>query len=273
MDNNNSVYCDGMLEIILIAIIGSALAGIWDLKTTEVPDPIPMGMAAIGVLYWTGNWVVNSDASSLFISLIVGTALLAAGLLLYRKGQWGGADAWILAAIGYMIPVYNGSIFILPYLLNFMIVSIVYTVVYSIIVGLLHINVFRHVAKDFKQNAKIIVGIIGGAAIVTLLAANLLPNGLGIIRILPLIVLLVLFWRYARVIEKKVFRKKIPVSKLKVGDVLESSKWVGLTEQEVKKLRRTKRFVIVKDGMRFVPVFAITLVLTLLYGNLFFVIF
>ena len=74
-------------------------------------------------------------------------------------------------------------------------------------------------------------------------------------------------------IERRVFKKKIPTGRLSVGDVLENGNWVGLTERQVRKLKREKRYVVIKDGMRFVPVFAIALVLTLLFGNLFFVIF
>src|SRR3990167_4793233 len=148
-----------MIEIIIIlAVAGSIIAGLWDLKTTEVPDPLPIGMVAAGVLFWVANWLLTGDSYSLMISLGVGTALLAAGLLMYRKGQWGGADAWILAAIGYMIPVYRGELFIVPYLFNFMLVSIAYTVVYSLVIVLLHASVFRHVAKDFAQNIRILAG-------------------------------------------------------------------------------------------------------------------
>ena len=256
--------------IILIALIGSIIAGLWDLRTTEVPDPLPIGMVVIGIVYWVANWLITGDAASLIVSVAVGTALLAAGLLLYKKGQWGGADAWILAAIGYMIPVYNGELFILPYILNFMVVSIAYTVVYSLVVGMLHAGVFRHVAKDFAQNAKTIAAVPAAVLAVLLIASMYMPV-IGLApTLLALVVLLVMFWRYATVIEKHVFRKKIPTSKLRKGDVLETGNWIGLTDRQIKRLRRERRYVVIKDGMRFVPVFAIALALTLLYGNLFF---
>lgn len=262
-----------MIEIVILAIIGTALAGIWDLRTTEVPDQLPYGMIAVGIGYWVLNWVINGDIYSLAVSLLVGSLLLVFGLILYKRGQWGGADAWILAAIGYMIPVYSGSIFIIPYLMNFMIVAIAYTVVYALIIGLLHADVFRHLAKDLREKAKIIGAAIGGLVLAILLLSTQLPSALQLWRLVPLIFLLLVFWRYAVVLEGKVFKKKIPASKLRIGDVLEKGNWVGLTERQIKKIRRTKRFVTIKDGMRFVPVFAIALVLTLLYGNLFFMIF
>ena len=260
-----------MLEILLIAVAGSVLAGLWDLKTTEVPDQLPIGMVIVGIAYWIlqgflGDWYPFT------VSIIIGTTLLTVGLVMYKKGQWGGADAWILAAIGYMVPVYNG-IFILPYLMNFMLVSIFYTIAYSVIIGLLNRSVLKYVAKDFRENLKFILGVPAGVIIAILVASTSVPRIITLIpKLVPLIFLLLVFWRYAFVIEKHVFRKRIPVSKLRKGDVLEGGNWVGLTDQQIKKLRKQKHFVVVKDGMRFVPVFAIALVLTLLFGNLFFVI-
>ena len=264
-----------MIEIIIIlALAGSIIAGLWDLRTTEVPDPLPIGMVVAGIAFWMASWLLGGDLNSLLLSLGVGTALLAIGLLLYKKGQWGGADAWILAAIGYMVPVCRGELFIVPYLFNFMLVSIAYTVVYSLVIGLLHASVFRHVAKDFAQNIRILAGAPVIVLVVLLVASAQVPQIIGLApTIVPPIILLVLFWRYAVVIERRVFKKKIPTGRLSVGDVLENGNWVGLTERQVRKLKREKRYVVIKDGMRFVPVFAIALVLTLLFGNLFFVIF
>ena len=263
-----------MIEILIIAVLGTALAGLWDLRTTEVPDQLPYAMVGIGVIYWLGNWLLNGDSGPLVISLAVGTLLLALGMILYKKGQWGGADAWILAAIGYMIPLYNGSIFIVPYLFNFMLVSIAYTVIYALAIGLMNRSVFPYVAKDLRQNKKIVLGLPLAFLAVTFVISLVQPYaGLRFFNVFALIVLLVFFWRYATVIEKRIFRKKIPSSRLKAGDVLDDSKWVGLTNQQIKHLKKKKRFVVIKDGMRFVPVFVIALVVTLLFGNLFFIIF
>ncbi|HLD49111.1 MAG TPA: hypothetical protein VJB11_02005, partial [archaeon] len=86
--------------------------------------------------------------------------------------------------------------------------------------------------------------------------------------LLALASLMMPFWLYGRIIEKQVFRKKIPVSKLKVGDVIEDMKWIGLTAEEIKDISKKKKYVIVKEGIRFVPAFPIALAVTLIYGNL-----
>ncbi len=261
-----------MFDIILLALLLTALAGLWDLKTTEVPDEIPAIMIISGVAYWLIAASISGDIQPLVISLSAGTILLAAGLLLYKKGQWGGADAWILAAIGYMVPLFGNSIFIIPYIINFFIVSAVYMIVYAILLGLRNRHVFPLFLDDIRKNKKIL--LLPFAFLAFFLAITYFFVSLGYrVRILPVVeiflvlLFLTIFWRYGKVIEQHVFRKRIPVSRLKAGDVLEEMNWVGLTKQQAAAMKKKKKFVTIKEGVRFVPVFFLSLVVTLLYGN------
>jgi Flp pilus assembly protein protease CpaA len=263
-----------MIEIIILAAItGTTIAGLWDLKTTEVPDQLPYIMIGFGIAFWLVDGVMTGVFTPLIYSLTIGSVLLAVGLILYRKGQWGGADAWILAAIGYMIPLYSGVLFIIPYIMNFIVVSLFYTVIYAIAVGFLHPKSFKLFRKDVAKNVKLL--LIGPACLAGVIAAFLIT---GSVLIFPMIFLfsflsvMLVFWRYALVLEKNVFRKKVKVSKLRKGDVLEKGNWIGLTEKDIRKMKKSG-YVTIKDGIRFVPVFAIALVITLLCGNLFLLIF
>ncbi len=259
-----------MIEILIVIAIGTIIAGIWDLKTTEVPDELAIGLVVIGILYWLANWLLMGDFTSFMFSMLVGSILLGVGLLLYKKGQWGGADAWIMAAVGYSIPFYNGQLFIIPYVMNFMIVSIVYTVLYAGIMGFTNPKTLPLFKKDLKGNARMIsIPFIASVIVYLAYLSTNIRHLLPLSTVLISIFLVVIFWRYALVIEKHVFRKKISAKKLKVGDVLENMNWIGLTERQVRNLKKTRRQVVIKTGVRFVPVFAITLLLTLLYGNLF----
>jgi prepilin signal peptidase PulO-like enzyme (type II secretory pathway) len=76
-------------------------------------------------------------------------------------------------------------------------------------------------------------------------------------------------WIFVKTVEDVAFKKRILVSKLKVGDVLfESKVWEGISEKELKKIKASgKKFVWIKEGVRFAPVFPLALILTLLYGN------
>jgi len=266
-----------MFDIILLALLFTAVAGLWDLRTTEVPDELLAIMVISGVSYWLISASITSNVYPLFVSLGVGSLLLCLGLLLYRKGQWGGADAWILAGVGYMIPLYGAGLFVISYIMNFFIISAAYMIIYSFVMGMRNPYVFRIFAKDMKKNKKIL--LIPFAFLVFFLFLNYLTASLGyavrafpVIEMFALLLFLMVFWQYGRTVERHVFRKRIPVSRLKPGDVLDGMKWVGLTQRQVAAIREKKTHVVVKEGVRFVPVFFLSLAATLLWGNLLFMI-
>lgn len=259
-----------MIEII-IAVIGSAVAGLWDLKTTEVPDEIPILMVAAGIFLWFIA-ALNGNTTPFILSIAIGTAVLVLGLFLYKQGKWGGADAWIFAAILYLIPLYNNRIFILDYLSNLVWVSAAFTVIYALALGIINRHIFSHFLKDLRENSAIVIGLpavsAGGFAAIAYAIAPWASFPLK--EIFLLLLALTVFWRYAKIIESKVFTRKIPAKQLRPGDVLQEMIWRGLTYEEVERIRKSKKFVTIKEGMRFVPVFCITLVATLLYGNVLF---
>ncbi len=259
-----------MIEIALfIALIGSFLAGLWDLKTTEVPDEIPFLMIVLSIALWFVNGVISNDFTPLFYSVTIGTIVLIIGLIMYHKNQWGEADAWILASIFYAMPAYK-DLFIIDYLPNLLIVSTIYLIIYSIVLGILNRNVLNIFVKDLSNNKYLISFIISCIIVFSLVLYILSPyqKPLLLYRFALFMIFFVIFWRYAKVIENNLFKKKISTKNLRVGDVLVSTKWVGLTEEDVKKLQKTNKTVVIKEGVRFVPVFFLALLATLLYGNL-----
>jgi prepilin signal peptidase PulO-like enzyme (type II secretory pathway) len=76
-------------------------------------------------------------------------------------------------------------------------------------------------------------------------------------------------FKFAKSVEEIGFRKKIPVSKLKVGDILnESRELEGITEKELEKIKKSgKKFVTIKEGIRFGPAFPLALLFTLYFGD------
>lgn len=265
-----------MIEIILaIALFSTALAGLWDLKTTEVPDQIPAVMIISGISYWFIEAASSGNYEPLLFSIAAGSMLLVIGLALYKKGQWGGADAWILAAIGYMIPFYNSELFIISYIFNFFVISAAYMIIYALLLGFFHKNVLSFLKADLRKNKRYFLIPFAALALFAALTFYFISLGYAVNTAAPLqifaaLFLLLLFWRYAKVVEEKVFKRRIPTSRLKAGDVLEEMNWVGLTKQQVASIRKRKKYVVIKEGVRFVPVFFLTLLATLLFGNLLF---
>lgn len=264
---------------------GSALAGYVDLRTTEIPDEIPVAMALFAFL-WGGLAYITSGSTVLLQSLLVGGAFFGLGFLMYYTGQWGGGDAKLLAAVGMLVPaapvfaVNTLFPFALSFLLNVFLIGAVYIVLYSILISLPNTSVTRAFVRDVRGGWKQI-GFFGVALVAavlvavrmagtthqqTLLALSLVPGGLG----------LFVLWRFLRIVERVGFQKRISVRKLRVGDMigedvpeLKLSKRLlrGLTEQEVRAIRRHRREVTIREGVRFGPVFTIALLFTLFFGD------
>ena len=259
-----------MIELLILALIGSGIAGIWDLKTTEVPDQIPYLMSGSGLLYWAAISFLENSIDPFGLSLLSGLIILIPGLLLYKAGKWGAADAWIPASIMFMIPVFNNEIIIFSYLANFLLVSTGFMFLYSAILGIKNKKVFPLLLKDLKTNKwpvrLIMLYLLINVPFIYFFSLRLIPFLYSFL----IISFMIVFWRYAIIIENHVFRRSVKTKDLKEGDVLNSMIWIGLTKKEIQKLKKQKKTVIVKEGVRFVPVYPLTLLVTVLYGNLLF---
>ena len=257
----------------LVALIGSLLAGIEDLKTTEISDEIPTLMAAFGLFYWFIFSLQKGFLAPAFNSVLTGFILLAFGWLFYRTGQWGGGDAKLLSAFGFLFPytIKSGSMpFIITFTLNLFLVGAIYMVVYIALLGLKNQDIIRDFLKRIKKNKKLFFISIG----IWLVSYTVLDRaGFATISYTLSCVffftslIIILFWLYAKSVESVEFVKRIPVSELKEGDVLyNSKKWDGITKEELKHIKKSKKFVKIKEGVRFGPSFFLTLVVTYYYG-------
>jgi len=276
-----------MLELIsaAIALIGSTIAGIWDLKTTEIPDEIPDVMIILGLTIAFIESVFTSNYSYLLSSVIYGVGFFCFGFLMYYLGQWGGGDAKILSAVGFLLPFSpfpHDYLFPFPisFLFNVFIVGAVYMLAYAFIFAFINKTIVSKFVKDLKGSQKILsIGSI--VLLVCFLGLNWFfsvyllgeKNILSIIynSVLLLIgsISLFLLFKFARAVENFGFKMKIPISKLKVGDVLLDSKvFEGITEKELNKIRRSgKKHVWVKEGVRFGLAFPLALIFTLFFGD------
>ncbi len=272
-----------MLPLVLMAIgvIGFSAAAYMDLKTTEFPDWLPYSiiLSTIGAV---ALFSIFQGTGLLIETLVTGGLFLAFGLGLYFTKQWGDGDAWLLGAMGFIIPglgISAGNA-VLPYqlvvLFNFFILSFIYLVAYSLALGFMNPKASRKFLRDLRGDARGLVGIVigFGAALALALAAMSLqflipPNLVLMTMCFPVFLAgLLLFVRYGRFVESELFKRRVPVSRVRVGDVPLSEKWKGLTEKEVKALRKRGGSIVIKEGVRFAPVFVFTLLASFLFGNL-----
>ena len=253
-----------------IALIGTTIAGVWDLITTEVPDEISLLLSSFGIFSWFAYGASTGNFTPLKNSLFFGAIFLLFGWFMYTLGHWGGADTVILGSIFFTIPFLpQASFFPLDYIVNFFLVSAGYMIIYSIILGLKHKKIQKELKKDITKNKKIYytLSLLIGIDILSALFLPLSVTTLGL-----LFLFLILFYKYAKVVENKFFTRTIKTKNLKPGDVaFESKQWVGLEEEEVKKLKKKQDRIKIKEGVRLVPAFPLTLLITYLFGNILFI--
>lgn len=278
-----------MFELILLltALIGSVLAAVFDLKTTEIPDQIPYAMIAIALFLHLIQAILLRSFWSILSSLFWGLSLLGFGFLMYYLGQWGGGDAKILSAIGFLIPELPQNFgikllfpFPLSYSFNVFLVGATYMLAYAFIIALIHKKILFKFLDDMKASSKVLS--IGSLVLfisfflINWFLAKYFRISFDILFILkssllPLIATIALFvvWKFAKVVENVGFKKRIPISKLKVGDVLlESKLWEGISKKELTKIKKSgKKFVVVKEGVRFAGTFPLALLFTIYIGD------
>lgn len=277
-----------MLEIILllVAFIGSILASYFDLKTTEIPDKIPYVMMGIGIV---GNLIKSYFIWSFWpflLSVIIGFGFLGFGFVMYYTGQWGGGDAKLLSAIGFLLPNLPPEInvnlffpFPLAYFFNVFLIGAGYIILYALAMSVKNKKIWSVFFKDLKANVKII-GLFSLALIVFLIVL-----GIIFVSYYPVLMLkdaalftatvavsfigLFVLWKFVKAVENIGFKKKIPISQLRVGDVpIDYKVWEGITEKDLKKIKKSgKKYIWIKEGVRFAPTFPMALLFTILIGD------
>lgn len=272
----------------LVALVGSSLAGIYDLKITptEIPDWIPYVMIGLALILALAQSVLESNYMIFVYSIIYGIPLLAFGYLMYRFGQWGGGDAKILAAIGFLSPGLSSFVrglqfpFALSYLVNLFIVGAAYMLVYAFLLSVMNRKIISGFLKSVKSSSNIILISSSVLFFIFLFSNWYLFNFFGLavsvqslvidsFALILLSITVFLVWKFVKAVEDIEFKKKIPISKLRVGDVLlESKVWDGITEKELKKIKRSgKKFVWIKNGVCFAPAFPLALIFTIYFGD------
>lgn len=271
---------------LITAFIGSSLAAAWDLKTTEIPDEIPYIMVMVALFLFGVQSFITWSYWPILLSVVTGLGLLGFGFMMYYLGQWGGGDAKILSAIGFLLPELKEFVptllfpFPVSYLFNVFLIGAAYLLIYAFALALIKRKVIFKFVKDIKASSKVIVfGSIVLFVLFFLLnwfLVNYFQLGFSLSfiltnSILPLIATMGLFilWKFAKTVENVGFKKRISISKLRIGDVLVTNRlWEGITKKELKKIKRSKRkFVWIKSGVRFAPSFVFALIFTLYFGD------
>lgn len=271
------------LILLVLGVVGFGLAAYWDLKTTEFPDWLPYVMIIIALALRGVFAFIYADAWIFLWSLLIGSAFLGFGLLMYYCRQWGDGDAWLLGVMGFLFPNATGfavvTVFPFPLTLifNFFFISFFYLLVYSIALGMKNPKMtavfFRTLRGELKGMLMVIVifsALCAGLGLFVVFTYNIPSTFFLYLVMFPiLLVAIMLFARYGKFVEKELFKRQIDAKKIREGDVPIDGRWRSLSEAEVRSIRARGGKIWIKEGVRFAPAFLITLLFTMLYGGIF----
>lgn len=153
-------------------------------------------------------------------------------------------------------------------------------ILYAVVIAFMNKKILKDFSRKMKASSKMLIfcSVLLFIALVAL--SFYLTSSFGIQisveiavknSLLPVIATISIFilFKFAKSVEEIGFRRKIPISKLRVGDMLDESRELeGITEKQLEKIKKSgKRVVVIKEGIRFGPAFPLALLFTLFFGD------
>ncbi len=276
-----------MLDFILVTfgLTWLLLGSFFDLATREVPDWISYSMIALGLTFRLIASIATKDIWPIVYGLLGFGIFFIVGCFMYYTKQWGGGDAKLLMGIGAVFATpFFGQTHTWPYwivlLVNIIICGAIYALVWIDILAFQH---FKAVLKDMhEQSYTDVLATFSIGLCATVLSVLFLPK---IFTTFILISTLLLIFaasilHYAKAVERIALTKKIPLSKLTLGDwiskdikvgkkILVKKEGLGITKEDLKKLKKYKvKQVWVRYGIPFAPALFLGVAFTLVTGDL-----
>jgi len=275
----------------LVLLIGSYT----DIKTREVPDWINFGLIGTGfginllfsIIYWKTNFILAS---------IIGfAAFFVLAWIMFYTGQWGGGDSKMIMGLGALIgiDIFSKNLFLMHFLINALLIGALYGVLWSIFAIFKNKKKFIKAYKKLTKNKKIILTkkiVLVSFTILILISFFISDNFIKLIVFYLIVVLVLTFylWIVIKAVENSSMLKYVLPKQLTEGewiakDVKVDGKYItgpkdlGIEKKKIKKLielykKGKVKKILIKVGIPFVPSFFIAYVLTLIYGNLVFLI-
>jgi Flp pilus assembly protein protease CpaA len=274
-----------MLGEIFLIVLGTSwlvFASAQDLKSREVANWVSFSLILFAMGFRFFSSLFSGDWNFLLQGILGLGIFFILGNLFYYSRMFAGGDAKLLIAIGAVLPLSQSFLFNLKFfgifLFLFLFVGGVYGLFWSFILGFKNKKEFKkEFKKRFFQNKSLVFlsFIFGFIFIFWGVFSDIFLIYFGFLFFLfPILAV------YSRVIEEVCMIKKINTSKLSVGDWLYKDvklkrkkikfHWEGLDEEQIRDLKKERKFVYIKQGIPFIPVFLISyLVLIFLEGYFF----
>lgn len=271
-----------MFEVIFLfslALIWIIFAVVQDVREKEIADWLNFSLIvfALGFRFFWSLFNVESVGFSFFYQGLIGLGIFfVLENLLYYSRMFGGGDAKLMLALGAVLPIFynfksNLEIFVLFFVL-FLFVGGIYGILFSFILSFRNWKKFElEFSRQFRKNKSFIfLGIF--LAILFLVFSFYVKFFLffGI-----LVFAMTYLYLYLKSVDESCMVRKVSSKNLregdwiyenvKVGNKVIKSSWDGLTKKDISLLKKNKKFVLLKEGIFFAPVFLISFLLTFIF--------
>lgn len=267
-----------MIEVIFLiglALIWITFAVIQDIKHREIANWLNFSLIIFALGFRFFYSLFSETGFQFFYQGLIGLGIFfILGNILYYSKMFAGGDAKLFFALGAILPFSNEFSSNLNNFLLFFLLFLFCGAIYGLFMSGYLIfknskNFKKEFSKQFKLNKKIfILSLISSFVFIGLAFLNFFLIYFSI-----LLFIIPYLYFGAKSIEEVCMVKKVSPKDLsegdwlykdvKVGNKIIKKNWDGLTKKDIKLLKK-KKFVIIKQGIPFSPVFLISF-LVLIY--------
>lgn len=266
--------------LIVLALVWIFIAVVQDFRKREVANWLNFSLIAIALAYRAFVSVFFWDYWYIVNGLIGFTIFFILANIFYYGRIFAGGDAKLLMAlggvVGFSLSFFENLWIFLYFIILLMFSGSVYGIIYSIVLSYKNRKKFDVEFK--KQLKKHKTCFLISVVFAVLVLVFVLAIKEYLLAWLSLIVFVFPFlYVYAKSIEESCMIKLTNSKNLTVGDWLYKEvkvgrkkikpSWEGLSEEDLKILKKTKKKVLVKEGIPFTPAFLIAFVVLIILRN------
>lgn len=257
--------------LFFLALCWTIFASLQDLRSREVANWLTFSLLAFALTY-RAFYAIHTDDWMFFLAGLGGfVAMYLLALGFYYGKVFAGGDAKLLMGFGALLPVsslFNQLIFIVGFLLILFFSGSVYSLIYSVFLIKRNVRGFKVFFVKHLHNRWIQTGFVC-AVLASLFIGFAFPLTTLSIAFIVFLLSVPFLSVYLLALEKSCMIKLTLAKDLTEGDWLDTKVklgkvWIypsvhGLTQSQIKLLRRAKKSVFIKEGIPFVPAFLLAL--------------
>lgn len=271
-----------MFEVIFLLALGFVwilVATIQDLRKKEVANWLNFSLIIFALGFRFFYSLFSETGFSFFYQGLIGLGIFfVLGNIFYYSRVFAGGDAKLMIALGTILPVsssfFTNLRYFVLFLLIFFFVGTIYGLIWSFCLVFKNIRAFKNKFKQLfkKKRSFIFIIMFLGLIFMVLGFYQSILFFLGL-----LIFISPYFFVYAKAIDEAAMIKRVNTKDLREGDWLYSRikigrryiepSWEGLSKKQVSDIKKKYRFVKIRQGVVFVPVFLISFIV-FVYGIL-----